>query len=326
MRKTEQDMNSDKSAGNSQSVVDSQDDDGNYPTWHRAWARSVETPEELWAEIGFLSFSLGIETKFVWRGLPSTQYEVKSSLARKLAARGVDPTEENLRANEVRAIQAAREWGLGHSQYGYASDLHMLALMQHHGIPTRLIDVTYNPLTALWFACSDESLIDEPGVLIGMAVSDVPVIETVPFLPKQTYGGMEDPLGFDYSYALEKSAEEQMPFLVQPVVRDARMTAQEGLFITASVPEQSAATPMWGFPYKGNWTLLSLVREMKGMNFDIQGSRWPSFGMLGLIITPDVKKKILPILENSFNRSHRTMYPDLSGFAGQNFKYEKAAD
>ncbi|WP_284990470.1 FRG domain-containing protein [Arthrobacter sp. efr-133-TYG-120] len=319
-------MSNDKSAGNSQPAVNIQNEDKEIPTWHSAWARSVETPEELWAEIGFLSFSLGIETKFVWRGLPSAQYEVKSALARKLATSGVEPTEENLRFNEVRAIQAAREWGLGHSQYGYASDLHMLALMQHHGIPTRLIDVTYNPLTALWFACSDESLIDGPAVLIGMAVSDVPVIETVPFLPKQTWGGMEDPLGFDYSYALEKSAANEMPFLVQPVVRDARMTAQEGLFITASVPEQSAATPMWGFPYKGNWLLLSLVREMKEMDVDIQGSRWPSFGMMGLIIPPEVKKVILPILENSFNRSHRTMYPDLSGFAGQNFNYERAAN
>lgn len=225
---------------------------------------------------------------------PSTQYEVKSSLARKLAASGVDPTEENIRANEVRAIQAAREWGLGHSQYGYASDLQMLALMQHHGIPTRLIDVTHNPLTALWFACSDEDRNNEPGVLIGIAVSDVPVIETAPFLPKQTWGGMEDPLGFDYSHALEKSAENQTPFLVQPVVRDARMTAQEGLFITASVPEESAATPMWGFPYKTNWTLLSLVSEMKGMGFDIHGSRWPSFGMLGLIIKVTSRRPFSP--------------------------------
>lgn len=323
MRNKEQDMSNDKSPGNSQPVVNSEDD-GDYPIWHKAWARNASSPEELWAEIGFLSFSLGIETKFVWRGLPNKEYEVKSSLARRLEANRVDPTEENLRFNEVRAIQAAREWGLGHSQYGYASDLHMLALMQHHGIPTRLVDVTYNPLTALWFACSDESLINEPGVLVGMAVSDVPVIETVPFLPKQTWGGMEDPLGFDYSAALEKSAEDQMPFLVQPVVRDARMTAQEGLFITASVPEQPAATPLWGFPYQPNWTLLSLVREMRDMTFDIQGSRWTSFGTLGIIIPPDVKKKILPILENSFNRSHRTMYPDLSGFSVQNFNYEAA--
>ncbi|NYD78427.1 FRG domain-containing protein [Arthrobacter cupressi] len=296
-----------------------------YSLWNRAWARRPQSPEELWAEIGFLSFSLGIETKFVWRGLPSTDFEVKSSLARRLIEQGIEPTEANLRFNEVRAIKAAREWGLGHSQYGYASDLHLLALMQHHGIPTRLVDVTYNPLTALWFACADPRLMDKPGVLVSMAVSAIPVIETVPILPKEaTWGSVGDPLGFDYSQALGNSASNRLPFLVQPIVRDPRMTAQEGLFITASVPEQSDATPLWGFPYEADWTLLSWVREMKDLDMGIHGDRWPSFGTLGLIIEPEVKRKILPILENSFNRSHRTMYPDLSGFGTHKFGYSEA--
>lgn len=81
---------------------------------------------------------------------------------------------------------------------------------------------------------------------------------------------------------------------------------------------------MWGFPYEANWTLLSLIPEMKNMSVGIHGDRWTSFGMLGLIIEPHVKKKILPILENSFNRSQRTMYPDLSGFGSNGFNYLEA--
>ena len=37
------------------------------------------------------------------------------------------------------------------------TDFEMVALMQHYGLPTRLLDFTRNPLIALWFACQSET-------------------------------------------------------------------------------------------------------------------------------------------------------------------------
>ena len=42
--------------------------------------------------------------------------------------------------------------------------IELLALLQHHGIPTRLLDVTENALVALFFACGDE--FEEDGEII----------------------------------------------------------------------------------------------------------------------------------------------------------------
>lgn len=226
-----------------------------------------------------------------------------------------------MRRNEIELIGKARSWGLGHSEHGYASDLHLLAMMQHHGAPTRLVDVTYNPLTALWFACSDPAQASSAGVLACLAVSAVSAIQTVPVSPVVTRGSLGDPLGFPLRDALDVSARDETPFLVEPVVRDGRMTAQEGLFIASSVPEESAGTPMEGFPYKGSWLLLRHLQEWSESGMDLLGDEWPTFGLLGLVISPELKAQVLPALENTFNKTYRTIYPDLAGFATQGFTF-----
>lgn len=45
------------------------------------------------------------------------------------------------------------------------NDWQWLALAQHNRLPTRLLDWTKNPLTALWFAVKDPSIDQQPGVV-----------------------------------------------------------------------------------------------------------------------------------------------------------------
>lgn len=46
------------------------------------------------------------------------------------------------------------------------TDFEQLVKMQHYGLPTRLLDITTNPLVALYFACADKSCEDKDGEIL----------------------------------------------------------------------------------------------------------------------------------------------------------------
>ena len=55
-------------------------------------------------------------------------------------------------------VEPARTRGFGNELGHRLSDLQLLAKLQHFGAATGLLDFTWNPLVALWFACEDVSV------------------------------------------------------------------------------------------------------------------------------------------------------------------------
>lgn len=132
------------------------------PRWvESGYGHKLTSQDELMRAISRIG-TLQEGRTYVWRGIEDSRHRMASSLYRSLSEeqtgrKGTTPTvrigENQLRARERALLREAREWGVGLELGGLATDLHLLATMQHHDVPTRLLDVTSNLMTALWFAC-----------------------------------------------------------------------------------------------------------------------------------------------------------------------------
>lgn len=119
---------------------------------------------------------------------------------------------------------------LPHFGTSLKDDWELLALAQHHGLPTRLLDWTYNPLTALFFACEGEQE-DEDGIVYAL----------------KTGNGAQTKEPTSNVAAYKESDNIYFPeFARRYISKDlsSRLVAQEGLFVWFLQPEKSLHSQM----------------------------------------------------------------------------------
>src|SRR5689334_7081773 len=88
----------------------------------------------------------------IYRGLRSSQFELIPCIGRLVPP----PSSRSKSANEKEILRLFKEKSLPFLSYIPATNWEWLALGQHHGLPTRLLDWTRNPLVACYFAVEDE--------------------------------------------------------------------------------------------------------------------------------------------------------------------------
>lgn len=239
--------------------------------------------------------------RFVWRGVADQSWPLHGGLYRRVERQlGRAPSEAEVRRVEAALLLAANKQGYGFRDSRSLTDLETLAVLQHFGAATRLLDVTRNVLVALWFATERKSptLIDEPdGALYGIDVTGRTLGDRE---ERNTINGLTRRVGVWHW---------------EPPPLEQRIRAQQGSFVFSRVPPGAASY----LPFT-SLELEPVELEVLASRLDPTTGRLrsPSAGRRALIrfvIPAEAKLAIRADLATFYGQDDETIYPDLAGFA-----------
>lgn len=264
-------------------------------------------------KMGTKSLPTGVHV--VYRGQARDEYGLTSSLyrlCRKARPNGV--TERTIADVEARLITDMRAEGIGRRM----SDGQLLSVLQHHGVPTRLIDFSRTPLEALYFAVENHDTIDGR-LFIVHAHGHPDSMDVVLDVGPDTSSALPwADLARGSEYA--SSPWTQTVALVDPNDLDPRMVAQAGVFLVGGLNRRYGGRDM-----RARTEINSRVDPVPkqfyadvttlGINFLTRaGTRntcWPATGWT-VRIPAAWKPRLRDLLEDENDSIRRdTMYPPL---------------
>jgi hypothetical protein len=265
------------------------------------------------------AYQAATDSRFVWRGATDASWPLYSSLARHLLARlGRMPTESEIRDAERAVLAEARQWALDwHATGGRLTALEVLAALQHFGGPTRLVDFSFNPLIALWFAVEKTDTVDGRVFAIDVATR---LVDGVPTEAR-------DPWWFQESKRVDQPWMTEC-WVWRPPPIEPRIVRQEGCFVVGGIP---STHPGRNVDRAGSRLMKAdEVRQCMSVPFRLikydhavaasTGTALKGTPPRARAFTLRISKKaeIRRDLERSFGYSNATLFPDMAGFHERN--------
>lgn len=154
----------------------------------------------------------------VYRGMTNSKWELKPSIGR------LDIEDSSREGTERLIFEQFKQQALPYLDFTPRNEWEWLALAQHHGLPTRLLDWTTNPLIALYFSVEDDASTNDS--VVWLYIDDASPIE-IESLGDQTEIFESDPL---------KIPADRDAIIFEPAHLNKRIIAQNGLFTVHSTP------------------------------------------------------------------------------------------
>ncbi|MEN8655254.1 FRG domain-containing protein [Streptomyces sp. 21So2-11] len=196
-----------------------------------------DTPESLWKWLtegaernhsaSYPALPRSSAENVFYRGQSDADHGLSSSLFRVLRASVSRVTEYRMAKVEEHILQVMRSEGLGRLM----TDGQLLGLLQHHGIPTRLIDVSKSPLEALFFAVDQDHDLDGRLFVIQLHPSDGGEMDAIDLNDQHELEWADAARGEQYA----KSSWTGRVAVIDPQDLDPRMRAQRGCFLVGGL-------------------------------------------------------------------------------------------
>jgi len=243
--------------------------------------------------------------RWIYRGVRRSDYQLATSLEREAVISGFSLSDLVEKDIERRIINDFRR--RAHHYLTHLPDLYdlsdWLALMQHYGAPTRLLDWTYSPLIAAYFAI--EGAVDSPCAVWAMQSEN--------YTTRHTY----DEIGSCKIEVFYKSKIK--PKLAQlPEETKRRQFALIQYLIRHPTPGVFLVNP---FRMSERSSIQQAVHLMPGdmtqsfeNNLQVHDIERDSLTQLEIAVTPDIRKEFLRNLHR-MNISRASIFPGLQGFS-----------
>jgi len=257
--------------------------------------------------------------RLVWRGVQVASWGLQSSLYRTLISDdGTPPTEDQMvEAEKVLLERARKDW-----RFDNLPALELFAQVQHFGGPTRLIDVTENPLIATWFACElsrERETNDADGRVFALLAPKERDIR----LNSNWHG--YDPLWHslhdDRIRSVKKWGTGDGRRYWRPPIYHSRIAAQSAGFLLDGVPIEAPNSDFTRHDTRSRERAnVAMMRQLASIPLKltkIKDGNLPltGFHVFTFRISSGAKKEIREHLEDRYAIKTSTVYPDLFGFA-----------